>query len=75
MGCGERRVKVEFGDVAWKISSDFKRRLMIDDLSGLLQEVTALPHLCHRHLFPKGFVKKKEREKGRWPTISKAGES
>lgn len=43
-----------------EISSDFIRRLMIDDLSGLSQGVTALPHLCHRYLFPK----KKEREKG-----------
>lgn len=56
-------LSVEFGDVAWKISSDFKRRLMIDDLSGLSREVTALHHLCHRYLFPKGFIKKKEREK------------
>lgn len=47
-----------------EMSSDFIRRLMIDDLSGLSQGVTALPHLCHRYLFPKGFVKKKEREKG-----------
>lgn len=56
-------LSVEFGDVAWKISSDFIKRLMIDDLSGLSREVTALHHLCHRYLFPKGFIKKKEREK------------
>lgn len=72
-GVWRKGLSDEVGDVAWKISSGFIRRLMIDDLSGLSQGVTALPHLCHRYLSPKGFVKKERKGKGRCPMISKGG--
>lgn len=71
----EKGLSDGFGDVIWKISSDFIRRLMTDDLSSLSQGVTALSHLCHRYLFPTGFIKKKEREKAAAQWFQKEGES